>query len=224
MLSLFFFIINLADKIMVFFELNYVFDVYNSFEKTKHQTIEKIKNISYMTFLTVCMGMSVLALSRIIYISSIHSFFSEKTIKIIEDRITIPAGFLTFFFNQTIFSSLKLNEFKFQVGVVIAEEILFRKIIQSYSLYKIPQKIIKTINPEYKKVVDKKISKNVRALLTALIFSLSHTRFKNINGGGVPQLFCGLIYCGFYEKNSSLIETTLAHYAHNAFFIQMMKF
>lgn len=103
----------------------------------------------------------------------------------------------------------------------IAEEIVFRFLIQDVILTRIPKCLIKRIMPGQETILDSKIAKVVRIILTASLFSLVH--FGNLGTYPVAYVtvqvfasfFSGIGYGVLKESKWGLLATIGAHCINN---------
>jgi len=109
------------------------------------------------------------------------------------------------------------------IGLIIpiAEEILFRGLVQDVLLTRIPKYIVKKTLPGKETVFDAKIAQAVRIILTAALFSAAHS----LNDGTLPDsyvkaqliaTFVGGVGLGVLKESASgLLSAIGGHSANN---------
>jgi membrane protease YdiL (CAAX protease family) len=118
---------------------------------------------------------------------------------------------------------------KVAVVAPITEELEYRLVIQEYLLKQLPKKILGKISPTHVDLVDSKVAKCARVVISSFIFALPHyispetSRYlspeKDIScfmGNRVFQAFgTGLIMGALQETTGNVAYPIIAHMLHN---------
>jgi hypothetical protein len=129
--------------------------------------------------------------------------------------------------------NLPLTPLRFKIDLInkivlltgIAEEILFRGLVQDVLLTRIPKLIINKMAPGKEKVLDTTIAKAARILLTSAGFSAVHLQNQAVYPGEemkaqlITSFISGIGFGILKESKVGLAGTIGAHMAGNIFFL-----
>lgn len=101
--------------------------------------------------------------------------------------------------------------------IPLAEEFIFRKIIQGTILHKIPERILKKVAPEHIGLLNHPLSKIARNILTSALFAVCHApRVCKYRPDSIMAYFALSLVLGHAQENgASIISLSLAHTLHN---------
>lgn len=102
-----------------------------------------------------------------------------------------------------------------------AEELLFRLFIQTILLKELPKNVLKIFGvtaERAEELVNHRMAKISRVLVTALLFMAAHAgKFGNARGMLVHQLLGGLAWGALKESGTPLVQVAFLHFSYNAF-------
>jgi len=119
---------------------------------------------------------------------------------------------------------------KIAVVTPITEELHYRLIIQEFLLKQLPKKILGYVLPTHVDLVDSKVAKCARVVISSLIFALPHYISPELAGHTSPsmdiscflsnrvfQVFgTGLILCALQETTGNIAYPIIAHMLNNS--------
>lgn len=149
-----------------------------------------------------------------------NTVFSRYTMITTYNLLTLPVctsrKIMTAVLPKIQFSATSLN-YSEMAAIGITEEVAFRGVIQSYLLTDIPKQVLHTIAPQYEHLVDHKISKAARIILTSLAFALAHqNNYGDFPGMLAPQFISSCLYSYWRENGTSLAELSTVHAVFDA--------
>lgn len=182
--------------------------------RTTSQLVLIILNLKYMMKLPPAKSWIHPYIFSVITITITQPIFK---VRVILTRI-FPA--ITYTFKKGLAQKVNYTEIFF-VGLV--EEIAFRGVIQQVILTNISKYIVRKISPEKEHLVNSRMMKGVRVVLTAGLFALAHGNgYGHLKGSLSPQFICGIIAGSFYESGVSIKEIAMYHFAYDAVLVSLM--
>ncbi len=184
----------------------------------------------FLMALAEFIGMMLISPIRM-FAPPVNSVFSQKFLRIIHTNFTIPTLRFREFLTQ-ILPVCRINfthgfgksvNFSEVLAVGISEELAFRGLIQSAILRKIPQMVLKKINPDYAECVDAKIARIARVIFTSALFALAHANgMGHLPGFLLPQLIVGLVWGVLLEYGTSIADLSLMHFFYDAIILTLV--
>lgn len=171
--------------------------------------------------------------ASVVFAKAQAEHWAQRGITLDIEAISAAECYLTEYLNQ-ITSHLNLNSGTitlFNLKLVSAhplmraalyEELLYRFFIQDICLYRVPRDLIKEIAPGKETILDTKIAKAARVLLTAAYFSYSHWSnvgtfpFWYVQAQVVATFVLGIGFGALKESKVGILGSIGAHMINNA--------
>lgn len=126
---------------------------------------------------------------------------------------------LTFLISYVVRFPLGINDDHFlNIGIIgpIAEEVVYRGLVQEMCMRRLPKKILSKIAPKYEWAVDSVVAKTMRIVATSFIFAIAHfDRLEPSRGGGLAEFFNSIVDGYLMESTQSIVKSSLSHMGHN---------